>query len=593
MNMMFIAIKVDREERPDLDAVNMAACQAVNGSGGWPLTVFMTPDRRAFAAGTYYPPEDRDGQMGLPTIMTTIFNYWRMRRDLVDEQAARISEAVAREIAFVDSLQPLLPRQSWSSLNHKLTDELIERAVSDGGFTDAPKFPRPSYIDALLHRWYDDTAQRVVRTTLDAMARGGIYDHLAGGFARYSVDALWRVPHFEKMLSDQALLAHTYLQASRLPGASPEWRDVAHGTLDFALAELDLGNGFASSLDADSAGHEGAHATFTPQEVRAALLEHPALINDALHRWTVSEKGDLDGRSVLRLAPEVPFVTPEVLTPALVALRAARATRPRPSRDEKVVLEWNAMLAVALLAAGDHYAARGRRLVEELFTTHFSEGRWFRTDAHNADATAADLGWLIRASLEVYGLDGDDEWRRRSHELTRYLMIHHWDGELPSTSRPDVGQGVITSSNLILDFEKGPKEIFDGATPSVHAVVTDAFARLALINDDTELMALARRMVALGGPLVVEHPSAVPDLVAASALVFDPIEIVVPGTGHDLHRELQRHWRPPSVVVVGVGTSPLLTDRAVGEAYLCRGHACELPARDVALFAQQLERLAT
>ena len=243
LNRSFISIKVDREERPDLDAVYMAATQMMTGSGGWPMSVFCLPDGRPFVAGTYYPPTDRGGQVGFARLVSTIDAAWRTRRDEVVTQAQRVAEALEREIAFVDRLAPADERLDLDRARRRLRDELVERTdLRDGGFGGAPKFPRPSYVDALV-RFDDADARRSVEVTLDAMARRGLYDHLRGGFARYSVDAEWHVPHFEKMLSDQALLARTYLRAARRRPDRTGWRDVALDTVTVVLDDLDASNG--------------------------------------------------------------------------------------------------------------------------------------------------------------------------------------------------------------------------------------------------------------------------------------------------------------------------------------------------------------
>src|ERR1700722_3232105 len=264
LNESFVPIKVDREERPDVDALYMAATQLVSGHGGWPMSVFLVPDGRPFMAGTYYPPVERHGQASFTTLLNAMSEAWTNRRDVVEHQAKELSSAIEREVSFIDHLAPYVEALDLAASRQRLRNELVDRFDADGGFGDAPKFPRPSYVEALL-AFDDPRARFAVGQTLDAMSRRGLYDHLRGGFARYSVYAQWHVPHFEKMLSDQALLARTYLRAAKAIPEHPEWREVALDTIAFVLSDLALESGFASALDADAGGVEGSHVTWTPE----------------------------------------------------------------------------------------------------------------------------------------------------------------------------------------------------------------------------------------------------------------------------------------------------------------------------------------
>ena len=346
LNDNFIAIKVDREERPDVDAIYMAATQLVSGHGGWPMSVFLLPDARPFMAGTYYPPVDRHGLVGFTRLLNAMSDAWTNQRAAVEAQAGELQSSLGREVRFVDHLAPFSDDIDLDGVRQRLRDELVARVDSDGGFGDAPKFPRPSYVEALLE-FSDDESRSAVMRTLDAMSRRGLYDHLRGGFARYSVDAIWHVPHFEKMLSDQALLVRAYLRAAVAFDDRGDWREVAFDTLDFVLRDLAVRDGFASALDADAGGVEGSHVTWTPEEVSAALNEDDrgSDLAPALARWRVDARGEFEGRSIPRLGEGEPFATPAHLLAARDALLRARAQRPQPSRDEKVILEWNAMFA--------------------------------------------------------------------------------------------------------------------------------------------------------------------------------------------------------------------------------------------------------
>jgi hypothetical protein len=594
LNDGFIPIKVDREERPDVDAIYMAATQVLSGHGGWPMSVFLLPDTRPFMAGTYYPRVDRHGQVGFGRLLQAMSDAWQHQRDAVEAQAQSLQQATRREISFVDHLAPYGESLDLGTIRRTLRDALVAQLDDQGGFGGAPKFPRPSFVRALME-FGDDESTRAVASTLEAMSRGGLYDHLRGGFARYSVDDEWHVPHFEKMLSDQALLARVYLQAARHFADRSAWRDVALDTLDFVTSDLRVERGFASSLDADAGGVEGSHVTWSVEEVSQALAD-AGLSNDlprVLARWRITEPGDVDGRCVPRLAPGEPFRCPEELSAALDALRRARARRPQPGRDEKVILEWNAMFASAcLLSAEPERVELASSLLASLHESHYSASTWWRTEQQEAHASAADVAWLCDAHLDAFEATGDERWLQGARELGRYLLSHYWDGPVPTARTPDEGSGIFSQSDQVTDTAARPKDIFDGATPSSHAVACRALARLGLIFGDNDELSVAQRLVRLGASLLVTHPSAVPDLVDASGFALEGVEVVVPGPANELsdHVRLADMFR--TVLITGDGTSPLLEERQAGLAYVCRAGVCQLPARTVRELDIQLDALA-
>ena len=585
----FVAVKVDREERPDLDQLYMAAVQLISGHGGWPLTVFLVPDGRPFTGGTYYPPTDRPAQVGLRTLLNAIDVAWRTRRLDVERQAVALERALGREVAFVDHLAPRTDALDLAAIRRDLVDEIVAATDDDGG-TSAPRFPRPSYVDALLGS-SQDSATRARRRILDAMSRRGLFDHVGGGFARYSVDARWHVPHFEKMLSDQALLARSYFRAGRVDGPGSPYDEVARRTVGFVQRDLRVPLGFAASLDADAAGVEGSHVTWTPAEVRDVL--DAAGLGDATaavtQRWCISAHGDLEGRSVPRLADDAPFVAPPALGPALDALARARARRPQPARDDKVILEWNAMFAGALFAArDDEYSAEALTLLASLTTSHFRRGHWWRTQHGRDYATAADLAWLIDACVDAFEVAGDDDWLSRAQEVAHYLIEHFWDAAVPRAGSPHDGAGFFLTSDQCTDLFTRPKEIFDGATPSSHAVATRALARLALCRGDRDLMCVAQRLVDIGAELLATHPRAVVDLLDAAAFTRG-VEVVIPGGANDLSDHVRSLPMLHGVLITGSGTSPLLLERRAGLAYVCHQGWCERPVADVEELASLLE----
>jgi uncharacterized protein len=590
LNEFFVPVKVDREERPDVDALYMAATQLVSGHGGWPMSVFLLPDGRPFMAGTYYPPTDRGGQVGFLRLLGALRDAWVNQRALIEQQADELAGALSREVHFVDHLAPFHEAINLVAVREHLRDELVAQVDSEGGFGRAPKFPRPSYVEALLE-FDDDGSREAVTRTLEVMSRRGLYDHFGGGFARYSVDGEWHVPHFEKMLSDQALLARCYFRASRVAGNSA-WRDVALDTLTFVERALRLPLGYAASLDADAGGTEGSHVTWTSDEVRAVLQGFPeSEVGDALERWRIDPQGTFEGRSIPRLRDGVPFLTPPELRHAHEALMAGRSVRTQPSRDEKIILEWNAMLASAFLASGDgEFEFRGLALVRSLRRTHFHDGTWWRTEHHRAHATANDLAWLIDAAVDAFELTGDDEWREIAHETASYLVEHFWDGPVPTDIDPHVGAGFFTQSDLVGDLSTRPKEIFDGATPSAHAITTRALARLALCDATTSLLVVAQRLVELAGSLLISHPSAVVDLVEGAGYALDGVELVIPGDANELSDHVRSRAMFRTVLVTGTGRSELLVDRDAGYAYVCHAGVCDLPVSGVSALEKELQR---
>ncbi|MFZ1062302.1 MAG: thioredoxin domain-containing protein [Acidimicrobiales bacterium] len=590
LNQWFVAIKVDREERPDVDAFYMAATQAVSGHGGWPMSVFLTPTALPFMAGTYYPPEDRHGQVGFKRLLLAMHDAWTTQRSVVEQQAIELSRAARREASFVDHLTSDANHFDLAATTMLLAEQLRSQFDEEGGFGRAPKFPRPSFVEALVDA-HDARSRDCVQRTLEAMSRGGIYDHLLGGFARYSVDAQWHVPHFEKMLSDQALLARVYLRAARARPDQPQWRDVALDTLRFVVRDLEIDGAFAASLDADADGVEGSHVTWTVDEVRAALAKShlEQHLDEVLARYRITTPGLFEGRSIPRLAEGEPFVAPDVLGASLEALRAARKARSQPARDDKVILEWNAMFASALFRSSEtDLVERGRGLLARLSRTHWREDVWWRTDRRQAFATASDVAWLLDAHLDAYELNGEHAHVLTATALARYLVEHYWDGDVPTAVTPHAGGGLFSQCDLGVDLPVRPKEIFDGATPSAHAVGARALARLSLLSGDETFLFVAERLVEIASPLLVSHPTAVVDLVLAAQYVFDGVQVVVPGAANSLSEHVRSLSMPNLALVTGDGPSPLLEGRRAGLAYVCRRGVCRLPATTVEELGERL-----
>ena len=589
LNEHFVPVKVDREERPDVDALYMASAQIITGHGGWPLSIFALSDGRPFLAGTYFPPVDRHGQPGFGRLLEALADAWVARRGEIEAQADEVTAATQREINPLERLVHV-ERPDTHAARQRLRDELLAALDPRGGFSGAPKFPRADFVDALSEH-SDEASRHAVTVTLDAMVRGGLYDHLDGGFARYSVDSEWHVPHFEKMLCDQALLARAYTRAGRRLGRG-DWLDVARDTLDFTRRRLRLAHGYASSLDADADNREGSHATWTLTQLDEALA-HAGLGADrdaAIDRWRLNDIAHELGAAVARLHDEAPLRTPEKLEPVRRALMAHRDGRPQPGRDEKIILEWNAMLACAFLDH-DEFRDEGLLLLRQLENL-CSHGVWFRTDALSARATAVDLAWLIEARLCAFEVSGDDSWWQNAREAASYLMANHWDGPRPTSSDGAQGSGLLTGAHDVNDLPLRPSDLFDGATPAATGMAARAFARLSLIGGDPDAGAVAERLVTLASSVIEGHPRALPTALDAAGFLYDGLEIVVPGDAEEVTAALRSLAVPRSVLVSGRGQSPLLASRSAGQIYLCRRGVCARPVRTIDDFTSLLAEFA-
>jgi hypothetical protein len=621
LSKSFISVKVDREERPDLDAVYMAATQALTGSGGWPMSVFCTPDGRPFYAGTYFPPVERQGMPSFRRVVQALGEAWVNERTQVLEQADALVGAVQRELRLAEALSeeagagagagggagrgaPVLRLAGASEVSLD-TEALVERVVAGvgagfdpewGGFGPAPKFPRPTLVELCLRRARrggSDAphARQMGLRTLDAMAAGGIYDHLVGGFCRYSTDARWLVPHFEKMLTDQAQLARAYLHAWQ-DGGRAEYLGVVTETLDFVLRDLSAPEGaLYSSFDADAGGVEGAHATFTLDELRRIL---PApLVEPAADWYGITPGGNWEGRSI----PVRPVGAPLERTPeveeARLLLAAARAARVQPARDEKVLTEWNAMTVATLAEVASalgrsDYGRRAEEIGEFLWASMYVDGRLMRSWQGGRArhlAVAADYAWLAEASVRLSEWTGAALWRERAVRAVRQLIDLFWDAE---------SGGFFTTGSDAEALVVRPKEFLDGAVPAANSVAVAALLRASAFVEDPGIDEAIERTVSLAGPLLERHPGALADMVAALPMWSGRDEIVVTGDRPDLLAEIRRTWLPAAVVAWGEpDEGPLFEGRPPepGQAYVCQGRSCRMPATDSTTLAGQLESL--
>ena len=595
VNRSFIPIKIDREERPDLDAIYMAACQTMNGHGGWPLTVFATPDGRPFYAATYFPPIDRGGQPSFSRVVVTLAEAYSNRHAEVEAQADELAHAVGREARFVDLLarEPGASAVTLDQALDTLIYELGERFDAvHGGFGGAPKFPRPSFIDACLAhhvRVGDERSLTMATTTLEAMAAGGIYDHLAGGFARYSVDASWTVPHFEKMLSDQALLVRSFSRAYAVT-KNETYAQVATETIAWVLRDLRLDDGaLGASLDADADGVEGSHATFTPATIATALAGRDGVLDrdQACSYYGVSASGNFEhGTSVLRRPLGESLLRSNEEEATRKALLAQRLERVQPGRDDKVILEWNAMFLAALaetagILGNDELVRQAVSLDAILDASMAPHGQWLRSRLGSAPGPMAmlgDLGWLLEAKLQLFELTGEDRFLDAARSLQREI--------LESFSDPE--GGLFTTSVQTQGILMRAKDILDGALPSATAVTSRALARLGAITDDGDLLTFVGDTIHRADPLFERQASSVPDLIEALGYLEAGVEVVIPGSEPELVATNAATFVPYRLSVVGHHDLALCRDRAPGFAYVCQQRACRMPASDATTLETQL-----
>jgi uncharacterized protein YyaL (SSP411 family) len=622
MNQLFVNIKVDREERPDLDGIYMQAVQALTGSGGWPMTVFLTPEGVPFYGGTYFPPEDRSHMPGFPRVLAGVAQAYRDRRGDVDKNADQLRQMLQRKI--------VPPQQG------PLTPDLLDRATqgiltsidwTEGGFGGAPKFPQPMSLEFLLRSYVRSGAGQALEAaelTLDKMAAGGIYDHLGGGFHRYATDRIWLVPHFEKMLYDNAQLARVYLQAYLVTG-KPRYRQVVEETLEYVRREMtNAGGGFYSTQDADSEGEEGKFFVWSVEEVERLLGTEDGPLFRAYFDITAS--GNFEGHSILHTAEPLETVaarlgvTVDRLRQAIERgrsiLHAAREERVHPGRDEKVLTGWNGMMMRAFAEAGaaleredwiDVAGANAEFVLRELWQagptgsqagpTGSQAGRLLRTwkdGRAKLNGYLEDHACFADALVALYEATFDPRWLAAAREVADTILARFADDE---------SGGFYDTASDHEQLVTRPKDVFDNATPSGNSVAADLFSRLALLTDDARYREAAEGILSPLGLLASEHPTSFGRLLCALDFVIGrPREIAIIGPADsDETRALRRavfgRFLPNRVVAGASGPSegaeiPLLQDRPLRDgrptAYVCEGYVCQAPVTTPEDLAAQL-----
>ncbi len=595
MNDLFVSVKVDREERPDVDRIYMEAVQAMSGHGGWPMTVFLAPTGEPFFAGTYFPGERRGDHPSFRDVMAAVDDAWRTRRDAVVEQAGRLTAAVRARIPPGESVPGAGAVDGAVAALYGRFDAV------NGGFGGAPKFPQAPDLELLLRVTAlgidpGGTAEPMLRLTLDRMAAGGIYDHLGGGFSRYSVDAGWRVPHFEKMLYDNALLSRIYLRAWQVTGEA-RYRSVATETLDYMLRWLaDPGGGLYSGEDADSEGVEGKFYVWEWEDLAAAAGDELPL---AAAAFGATPDGGFEGTNVLQRAQSIEgvaarlHITPEAARGRLGALRrrllAHREMRERPSLDDKVVTAWNGLALRSLAEAGrilgdPRYREGARRLAGFLVGEVLAGGRLARTwrqGRRGPDGYCDDYAATAVGLLTLYAATGETGWFSHARDLvdTAAALFGDPDGGFYSTAEG--------TPHLI----SRPRSLYDNPTPSDNTLMAEALQMLLAYTGDERWGRLLEGTYRAAGRLIELHPTAVGGMVGVLAAGLDgPDEVAVVGDP-ELRRDLEdvvwETFRPGCVVAAGTGPDgvvPLLDNRhdtpPAPLAYVCRGFVCNLPVPD-------------
>jgi uncharacterized protein YyaL (SSP411 family) len=589
MNRHFVNVKVDREERPDLDQIYMTAVQIMTGSGGWPMTMFLLPSGEPIFGGTYFPPDDRYGRPGFRRVLESIAEAYRTQRPEILTNAKSLREHLSRQ-AF--------QRNDQATIDKSLLD-LAYRAMGsrfdsrEGGFGGAPKFPPSMSIDFLLryhHRTGDEHALHMATITLDKMAYGGIYDQVGGGFHRYSTDDHWLVPHFEKMLYDNALLARVYVDAHRATG-DELYKRIAEETLDFVIREMRDANGsFYSTLDADSEGVEGKFYVWSLEKFREIAGNDADLLADY---FDVTEHGNWEHNNILHVTREV---SPEVQARIQIAkqkLCAAREKRIRPGRDEKVLTDWNGLMLRAFAEAAACFGRDDYRAVAEANAHFILNTLWdgdrllhsYKDGRPRFNGYLDDYANLADGLFYLYELTFDYTWLETAVRITDRMIERFWDAE---------GGGLYFTAQ---DHEKlltRTKDFFDNATPSGNSVAADVLVRMAAVLDRDDYRKKAGDIFRTTAGFLKQYASGFGRMLGAMDFYIGPSrEIALAGSPEPFLPILRKYYIPRAVIAAGTDDRiALLRDRQMigGQptAYICENFTCKAPITGVREFQEQL-----
>ncbi len=596
INRNFIPIKVDREERPEIDAYYMGAVQAMTRGGGWPLSVFLTPDLKPFYGGTYYPPEPRYGMPSFMQVLEFVADLWKNKRSDVIANSQGVLKTIAPE-----------PVNNARELSKSILDEGYSTLVSNfdqehGGFGGAPKFPLPGTLGFLLRyhfRTGKELALKTVTKTLDEILAGGIRDHVGGGFHRYSTDRVWLVPHFEKMLYDNALLAKLFAEAYQVTRRS-EYAEVVKESLSWITGEMkDPGGGFYSAQDADTAEGEGTYYTWTPAELERAAKADGSTFN---RLYGVTRTGNFEGRTILHLKPGVPLTTEErvVVLRAKAVLYKARIRRPKPATDAKILTSWNGLAISALAFASkvledDGYSKHAAAAAKFVLGSISKDGSLLRRYAGGEaalDGTLEDYAFFVQGLLDLFEATSETLWLKEAVRLTNVMLSEYEDKE---------------NGGFYLSLVAEParlKESYDGPTPSGNSVAALNLVRLAELTGNEEFRRAADRTLRFFATEMERQPSAHTSMLAALDLLLNGArEIVISAPTKKaveaMKGEVYKTFVPDKVVLAAtaetydelLGISTLLEGRkpkGKARAYVCQNFACKLPADSVDVLRAQL-----
>jgi uncharacterized protein YyaL (SSP411 family) len=602
MNQRFINIKVDREERPDLDELYMNAVQVITGSGGWPMTVFLTPDLIPFHAGTYFPPEDRGGMPGFAKILAVVSDYYRSHRGEVEKMETQLKNALL-EIAEIEPTQD------------KVSDRVLSNAFNTfesqfdpiyGGFGKAPKFPASMALSFLLRYWKSTGSKKALEMaekTLQKMAGGGIYDHLGGGFHRYSVDERWLIPHFEKMLYDNALLSRTYFEAYQAT-QKERYRRVGEEILDYVLREMKgPEGGFYSTQDADSEGEEGKFYVWTRDEIKKVLGKEWGTPFCAY--YGVGTEGNFEGgTSVLNIASTFENVSQLYGTPVeelerlldegRKKLYAEREKRARPGRDEKILTSWNGLMISSFV---DGYRVTGNPtyLKGAVEAAHFilqqmrKDGhllRVFNKGKARVKGYSEDYAFLIQPLIDLYEATFEMEWLKEADELNRRMVQQFWD---------DRKGGFFFTGKENESLIARSKNPYDNAIPSANSVAVSDLIRLSYLTGEESLKQKAEQILHLFYRFLEQHPSGFAQMLSGLSFYLSPQEIGVVGSRNDpktksMLKEIYATYLPNRILSLRDPQEPIegnwfpfLREKGNQEApttFVCQGFTCLPPVRN-------------
>ena len=594
MNEHFVNIKVDMEERPDVDQIYMNFVQLTTGRGGWPMNVFLTPDKRPFFGGTYFPPTPRYGMASWPQILASIAEAFRERRDELENSANEI----VGELARLSTIEP-----TTGSLSSKLLDQAFSSFSRtfdsvNGGFGGAPKFPAAMSLEFLLRyhkRTGEDKALAMVEQTLSKMANGGIYDQLGGGFHRYTVDAIWLVPHFEKMLYDNAQLIRVYLHAFQVTG-NDLYKRIAVETLEYIKREmLDDSGGFYSTQDADSEGVEGKFFVWTPEEIEEILGEKDAALFCAY--YDVTSGGNFEGNSILNVIDPVAH-DPNVFAKARARLFNHREKRIKPHRDEKVLTAWNGLMLsafadAAAVLANEEYLVIAKRNAAFLKNEMQDDGRLLRTwksGAAKLNGYLEDYANVADGLIVLFHVCGEERYLNEAKRLADLMITEFWDNE---------SGGFFFTSNDHEELIVRNKDFYDNATPSGNSVAADILLRLAKLTGDGRYERFGVAVLRLAAPQLKRHPQGFGRALAALEFHFSETKeiVVIAERENPLVREIHKRYLPDAVIVMTDenGSITLANHLLEGRkqvagqptVFVCENFTCQQPVTSIA----ELEKL--